>query len=229
MKYAFLTLVLAVTALSAQAQRRDNRRPLPFPNVNSVCIYNMEAKWDTNRFRRGEVVDTYTEFGPRACLMAEDSCERARLNRRRSYNFECRQEFRTRPVRRSCDYKIETRFGLRAETYTAFGRFACEDALDSCERDLKRLRSLGPWNGGVGPRAACVKTSGNRPAPTPRTYTKSCTAAQFAGRIRRNTGIEFTEIATARSEHEARQRACDSAMSVCQSNLRGRMSCDIVR
>ncbi|MCR9206558.1 MAG: hypothetical protein NXH75_18385, partial [Halobacteriovoraceae bacterium] len=107
MKYALLTLVMAVTALSTQAQRnrRDDRRPLPFPNVSSVCIYNMEAKWDTNRFRRGEVVDTYTEFGPRACIMAEDSCERARLNRRRSYNFECKQEFRSRPVpARKCEY-----------------------------------------------------------------------------------------------------------------------------
>lgn len=220
---------MAVTALSAQAQRhgdRDRHRPSPFPNVSQICIYNMEAKWDTRRFYRGEVVDTFTEFGPRACLMAEDACERSRLNRDRSYNFECKQEFRTRPEpSRKCEYRIETRFGFTREIFSAQGPAGCRVAEDSCEQALKVKRARNE----VGPFAKCVQTSSSRPDPRPRTYTRSCTAAQFAGRIGRNTGIEFTETATARSEQEARDRACFEAKRVCENNLRGRMYCEIVR
>ncbi|MCR9205390.1 MAG: hypothetical protein NXH75_12480, partial [Halobacteriovoraceae bacterium] len=116
-------------------------------------------------------------------------------------------------------------FGFTREVFSSRGPGACRVAEDTCESALKVKRARRE----VGPRAQCVRTSGDRPDPRPRTYTKSCTAAQFAGRIRRNTGIEFTETATARSEQVARQRACDSALSVCQANLRGRMTCDIVR
>lgn len=230
MKTALLTIVIAMTSLSVSAQGRRDRdhdyyRPQP---VSEICSYKLEAKYETRRYRRGEVVNTFTEFGPRSCMLAQDACEVAKMNEYRSWNFECTKDFHTgdRPqFGERCEYRIETRFGFEPEVYASVGFGACGIAQDQCERDLKVKRARGV----VGPRATCVQTSNSRPTPRPRIYTASCTAAQFAGRVGRRTGIEFTETASARSQREAEQRACEEAMNTCQRNLRGRMTCEVVR
>lgn len=241
MKLALLTLVVAMTSLSANAQRgrdRDivfDRRPIVVDSVAS-CTYNLEKEeysWARNRYVY-KLEQSFTEFGRRACRDAEQECLDEKANRFASWDYKCTKGEETRVSRPAqiCEYRIETRFGLDQTRYEGFGRRACARAENECLDDLDRRRSLPRWDSDwVGPRATCVQTTRPNPRPTPRPprmVTASCRASLKAGRVGRDTGNFFTRDASARNFQEARQRACDEAMRACETQIRGRMFCEIV-
>lgn len=242
MKQSLIAILAFAAGLSAQA--RPFHRPVITPAVETVCVYNLEKETETYDYNRrrwvvsSEFVESFTEYGRSACFMAEEACLRQKV-REEQFNywdkFTCQKDFSSIPrPSLACEYRIETRFGYEPEVYSARGRFACDSALEQCERDLKRKRALGPRNGGVGPRAQCVQTSANRPGPrpVPRFETASCTAAQFfiSNNGNRRTNVApFTATARARSYQEARQRACSEALSQCESMSSGpRFACDVI-
>lgn len=241
MKMTLLTLLIAMTSLSAQAQRyrgdRDiifDRGPIGGGYVNS-CSYNLENEEYNFRLNRYvyKLEQTFTEFGRGACRDAEAECLEEKSRRFASWQYRCVKGEETRVSRPTdtCDFRIETRFGFEPEVYTGYGRRACVRAERECLDDLDRKRNLPRWDSEwVGPRAVCVKTSraNPRPTPPPRVVTASCKASLKAGRVGRDTGNFFTRSASARDYTEARQRACDEALRACQSQARGRMFCEIV-
>lgn len=226
MKLAILTLLLATTAVTTQA------RPIHRPVINrpvierapEVCSFNLERKYTSRDGREGDVVRTFTEFGPRSCMMAEDACEVERMSRFRSWEFQCHKEFRSGPqFGERCEYRIETRFGFEPEIYSSVGFGACGTALDQCERDLKVKRARRE----VGPYANCVQTSASRPRP-PRVVTATCRVILRAGRVGRDTGVDFLATASAGSYREAQDRACSEALRKCEGQARGRNSfCEV--
>ncbi len=240
MKLALLTLVVAMTSLSANAQRgrdRDiifDRGPIGGGTVTS-CSYHLEKEeynWRRNMYVYKQV-ETMTEYGRFACEDAKDACEEEKSDMFPPWQYRCVKGMETRAPRpvQSCDFRIETRFGFERETYSGFGRRACVRAENECLDDLARKQSLPRWdNDWVGPRARCVKTSRDtdpRPRP-PRMVSASCTAEMMAGRVGRPTGNRYTESASARNYQEARQRACDQALNACRSQTRGTLFCEVV-
>lgn len=230
MKLSLITLIALVSTIAAQA--RPFHRPIIRPEVRDVCVVNLEREeYDFGRRAyRYDFVEAFTEFGPRACEMAENACERERSRQFQSWKYRCEEDFTRGPSRRSCEYRIETRFGFEPEVYSASGRFACEDAFRQCEKALIAKQSLPSWDSRwVGPRATCVQTSGNNPTPRPpRVVEASCRASLKAGRVGRDTGNYFSAVATARDYSEARQRACNEALLKCESQIRGTMFCEII-
>jgi len=227
MKY-FLSAFILVCAFSANARpgERFNRpevRPVMRP---AACTYNLEEE---KAYRTGfRFVQSFTEFGGRACLFAEDACERERMSRWDSWNYRCTEDFSTRstPTRR-CEYRIETRRGFEPEVFSVTGPAGCGIALDQCEKTLKSKRARGT----VGSRAVCVQTSSSvRPSPPPaRLVSASCTVGEHNSRARAHRVFEtYTATDRARSYQEARDRACSNAMDQCQRRVQFPFYCKVI-
>lgn len=223
MKY-FLGAVILVCAFSANARPGGRfNRPEIRPNT---CTFNLEEE---SSFRNGyRFVKSFTEVGGRACLYAEDACERERMSRWDSWNYRCTEDFSTRPTpTRRCEYRIDTRFGFEPEVFSAVGPAGCDIALEQCEKTLKSKRARGI----VGPRALCVQTTGsNRPGPRPpRLVSASCTVEQYNSRARVYRVIEsYSATEQARSYEEARDRACGVAMSQCERTANFPFACKTI-
>lgn len=233
MRVALLSLFVVVMSLSAEARPGRGRPGNDFdfgrPGFQS-CTATLEKKfddWSTNYY----FVDSFTEYGPNACLEASETCETEKFGKWDSWKYRCVVERPTRPTPApvpSCTYQIEAgRRGNRrlvGQPFHAIGFNACRFAQLECEDELDQLRRFGR----VGPFAECVQVSGGgRPDPRPITYTRSCTAELIAGRVGRPTGNIFQATATARSSSEAEQRACNDALAQCRPFERGSLRCQI--
>lgn len=224
MKLALITLIVAMTSLSANAQRgrrdRDivfDRRPI-VTNSNRTCSYNLEKEeynWRRNRYV-WEVVETFTEYGRYACEDAENLCEDAKGFR---WNHRC---VKVEQVQ-SCEFAIETRRGLDNERYVSTGPSACFRAQRECDEDLSRRRRLPGWDSRrVGPHARCVQVT-SRPNPRPRPprmVSASCTVHvyfQTNNGPTRTSQPSVTSTASARTFQEAEQRACEAAKRECEA------------
>ncbi len=236
MKIALISLLVALTSFAAQARPgRFDRRPVERPQTQ-ICVFNLEKEAYTGRSGwTYQFEESFTEFGPRACFMAEEACERIKSRKRDYWNYRCEKEFTNggRPqFGESCEYKIQTRRGVEPEVFTSRGFGACGLALDKCSLELRRKQNLGLRNrhlGGVGPAAQCVQTSLSRPDPRPPRVTASCNASIFIeGRYRHRAYKSFTESASGRNYSRAREKACSAVMATCRANTRGPMFCEIV-
>ncbi|MCF8059398.1 MAG: hypothetical protein K9K67_08880 [Bacteriovoracaceae bacterium] len=236
MKTAFLSLLVILASVSAEARPRGyDPRPYERPGV---CVVNLEI--ESYNSRRGwtfDFVESFTDFGARACSMAEEACERVKARKWDYWNYRCEKDFSNRggnpQAGMTCAYKIETRQGLEPEVYNARGRDACGFAQSDCERDLIRKQNLGLRNrhlGGVGPAARCVNIGGNDSRPSgPRVFTAVCTVGRDMGRRGVRDGVVFTETVTAPTYQTAREVACVKAMRTCENaSMRGNRPCRIL-
>jgi len=224
MKNIILIAAALFITIAANAQRGNNR----------TCTINLER--EAYRGTGYRFVQSFTELGRFACDDARRLCQQEKSSRAFSYEYRCEEDYSSEPRDSSCEYRIETRRGFTSERFTATGFRSCEAAEDKCEDELEYQRRWGM----VGSDAVCVKTSVDtrpsprpvprpRPAPTPRLVTETCRAELLAGRIGRPTGNVYTGQATARNYTEARQRACNEALNICNAAARGTMRCEVIR
>lgn len=226
MKKLLVLLAVGLTITSAYAQRRN--RPVftrPAPVYPSQCSYDLQRKglFDSQWL----FVERITEYD---CFEAQYECEH-RKSLLSSYPNEYRCVFTTTPAPvpnppprpRSCEYRIETRFGYEPERFTATGFNACEQAEIQCDRVLRIKRSRGQ----VGREATCVNTA-TRPTPRPpRSVTAHCTVEQYfnSNSGSRPTGNRFNATGRGRTYDAARNAACSQAFNQCSQVSSGRFYC----
>ena len=104
MKFTVIALMAMISTVATQA--RPFHRPVIRPEVRDVCVVNLEKETYVGGRAgyRYTFEQAFTEFGPRACEMAENACERERFRKRDSWNYRCEEDFNTRPGhgRRTC-------------------------------------------------------------------------------------------------------------------------------
>jgi hypothetical protein len=219
MKNILLIAAALFITVAANAQRGPR---------GGSCTINLER--EAYRGSGYRFVQSFTEFGRFACEDAQQRCRNAKFDRAFSYEYRCEKDFSTRPVVKTCEYRIETRRGFTSDRFSVSGVRPCQTAKQRCEDELSYQRRWGM----VGLRATCVQTSGTsrptpRPTPTPRLVSASCSVDLLAGRVGRRTGNVYTSTQSARNYTEARQRACNNALAQCDRVKRGTMRCEIRR
>lgn len=171
----------------------------------SMCTVVLENR------RTGIEKQRFTEYGLRACSVALDDCERARIYTRNPQRNICRIKTRNDvpPRRDLCSYSI-VEFGRVLRTFESRGRFACEDSRRMCQDALYR----GQRNGQYRYFAECKKTETRRP-PTRDYVNRSCQV----NRTDRFGNLMGVHLGTASGYRGTgvKERACQDAEAKCRA------------
>jgi len=185
------------------------------------CSYELQG-------RRGMVFERITEYGYDrfdACQNAQRKCERAQYQRQRNGQRPgmCIRAGRTpgptpRPGRFTCTAELQRGNGSIVRVFTGRGYdrgIACKEARRQCEFEASRMRNRGRYN------FYCTTNPNGRPGG--QVVTRNCSVELVSPRFGRQ--LVFNGYATGRIGSDVMARACDNAMSQCQSNRVRRQYC----
>lgn len=190
------------------------------------CSYELQGQ-------RGMVFDRFTEYGYDrydACQNAQRECERAQYRRQRDgmrpgmcVRSGSNPGPTPRPGRFTCTAELHRGNGSILRTFVGRGMDrgqACKDARRDCELEASRIRR-GRYNQSV----YCTTNPNGRPGPIPGPVmvSRSCSVELVSPRF----GLQqvFSGYATGRIGTGVQERACDNAMSQCQSRAVRRQYC----
>jgi hypothetical protein len=200
-------------------------------------VYAETCTFVLGNYRRDEIqrFTRYDYSRERACADASYDCQRElndRISRRGDRGLECRELFDGYPVPNPgpnpwpapssvCQTDLVDQWGRVMRSFSAEGRSesdACEQSDRSCKIELARSNIYGA-------RCETRGSGGGRPNPPTRMKTETCNANRFdpAGMY-----IEsYSATQTGSWDSDVRRMACDQALRICSSEIRGRQYCQV--
>jgi hypothetical protein len=190
------------------------------------CSYELQGP-------RGMIFDRFTEYGYDrfdACQNAQQECERAQYRRQRDGLRPgiCMRSGSMpgpipRPGRFSCVSELHRGNGSILRTFVGRGMDmgqACKEARRDCELEAARARRGNRYGS-----LYCTTNPNGRPVPGPGpvVVSRSCSVELVSPRF----GLQqvFNGYATGAMGSGVQERACDNAMSQCQSRAVRRQYC----